>query len=89
VISEKIWPDSGETLQSFPRSLSSAILCFEELHIALQRVKAIIEDCSNGSKMWLLTLEPTTLLNIFPLKEVDQNNDVEELIILIRNQLRS
>jgi hypothetical protein len=80
----------------------SAILCLEELHVALQRVKALIEDCSNGSKMWLLlqnqsaansfhelTLELATLLDIFPLKEVDLNDDVEELVILIRNQLRS
>jgi hypothetical protein len=61
------------------------IFCFEELHVALQRVKALIEDCSNGSKMWLLTLELATLLNIFPLKEVDLNDDVEELVILIKN----
>lgn len=80
----------------------SAVLCFEELHVALQRVKALIEDCSNGSKMWLLvqnqstansfhelTLELATPLDIFPLKEADLNDDVKELVILIRNQLRS
>jgi hypothetical protein len=80
----------------------SASLCFEELDVALQRVKALIEDCSDGSKMWLLlqnqsaansfhelTLELATLLDIFPLKEANLNDDVEELVVLIRNQLRS
>ncbi|XP_041025571.1 U-box domain-containing protein 16 [Juglans microcarpa x Juglans regia] len=85
-----------------PALSPSAILCFEEMHVLLQRVKALIEDCSNGSKMWLLmqtesmangfhelTRELSTLLDIFPLQEIDLNDDVAELIVLIRNQLNS
>ncbi|XWS35399.1 hypothetical protein CRYUN_Cryun21dG0123000 [Craigia yunnanensis] len=77
----------------------STLLCFEEMYIVLQRIKTLIEDCSNGSKMWLLmqiqplaysfhelTLELSTLLDIFPVKEVDLSQDVEELIVLVRKQ---
>ncbi|XP_030927992.1 U-box domain-containing protein 16 [Quercus lobata] len=77
----------------------SATLCFEELHVVLQRVKTLVEDCSNCSKMWLLsqtqtvsnnfhelTVELSTLLDIFPMKELDLNDDIEELVVLIRKQ---
>ncbi|KAK6279619.1 hypothetical protein POUND7_019886 [Theobroma cacao] len=77
----------------------STILCFEEMYIVLQRIKTLMEDCSNGSKMWLLlqikplansfhelTLELSTLLDIFPVKEVDLSRDVEELVVLLRKQ---
>ncbi|CAK9153764.1 unnamed protein product [Ilex paraguariensis] len=77
----------------------SAILCFDELYIVLQRIKTSIEDCSNGSKMWLLmqneliantfhelTVELSTLLDIFPVKELNLSQDVEELVALIRKQ---
>ncbi|OMO94036.1 Armadillo [Corchorus olitorius] len=58
-----------------------------------------MEDCSHGSKMWLLmqvqplansfhelTLELSTLLDIFPVKEVNLSQDVEELVALVRKQ---
>ncbi|XP_022761410.1 U-box domain-containing protein 16 [Durio zibethinus] len=77
----------------------STLLCFEEMYIVLQRIKTLIEDCSNGSNMWLLmqiqplansfhelTLELSTLLDIFPVKEVDLSQDVEELVGLVRKQ---
>ncbi|XWS09488.1 hypothetical protein CRYUN_Cryun40dG0089000 [Craigia yunnanensis] len=77
----------------------STHLCFEEMYIVLQRIKILIEDCSNGSKMWLLmqiqplansfhelTLELSTLLDILPVKEVDLSQDVEELVVLVRKQ---
>ncbi|KAK9986269.1 hypothetical protein SO802_031220 [Lithocarpus litseifolius] len=77
----------------------SVTLCFEELHVVLQRFKTLIEDCSNCSKMWLLsqtqtvsnnfhelTVELATLLDIFPMKELDLNDDIEELVVLIRKQ---
>ncbi|KAA8517522.1 hypothetical protein F0562_017848 [Nyssa sinensis] len=77
----------------------SAVLCFEELYIVLQRVKALFEDWSNGSKMWLLmqseslsntfhelTVDLSTLLDIFPVKDMNLNEDVEELVILIKKQ---
>lgn len=77
----------------------SAVLCFEEMYLVLQRIKTLIEDCSNGSKMWLLmqiesvensfhelTLDLSTLLDILPVKEVDLSDEVEEIVVLIRKQ---
>ncbi|EYU42001.1 hypothetical protein MIMGU_mgv1a002394mg [Erythranthe guttata] len=77
----------------------SAALCFEELYILLQRIKVLLEDCSSYSKMWLLmqipstsssfyqlTVELSTLLDIFPARELNLNEDVEELLNLIRKQ---
>ncbi|XP_022144028.1 U-box domain-containing protein 16 [Momordica charantia] len=78
---------------------ASASLCLEEMYIVLQRIKTLIEDCSNGSKMWLLTqnesvasnfheltLDLSTLLDIFPVKDAGLTEDVEEIFYLLRNQ---
>lgn len=77
----------------------SALLCFQELYILLQRIQTLIEDSSHGSKMWLLiqteslancfhefTLDLSTLLDILPIKELRLNDDVEEVVALLRNQ---
>ncbi|XP_042503597.1 U-box domain-containing protein 16-like [Macadamia integrifolia] len=77
----------------------SARLCSTELYVVLQRTKTLIEDCSNGSKMWLLmqhksvaegfhqlTAEISTLLDVFPFKEFDLSDDVKELVVLLRKQ---
>ncbi|KAI5663096.1 hypothetical protein M9H77_22419 [Catharanthus roseus] len=77
----------------------SALLCFEELYIVLQRIKTLLEDCINCSKMWLLiqnesisnsfhelTVELSTLLDIFPGRELNLNQDVLELLCLVRKQ---
>lgn len=77
----------------------TAILCFEEMYIVLQRMKTLIEDCSNGSRTWLLmqnesvsngfhelTLDLSTLLDIIPVKGLDLVEDIEELVLLIRKQ---
>lgn len=77
----------------------SALLCFQELYILLQRIQALIEDSSHGSKMWLLiqneslangfhelTLDLSTLLDILPVKELNLNDDVEEVVALLRAQ---
>ncbi|PQQ00395.1 U-box domain-containing protein 16 [Prunus yedoensis var. nudiflora] len=77
----------------------SALLCFQELYILLQRIQTLIEDSSHGSKMWLLiqteslancfhefTLDLSTLLDILPIKELRLNDDVEEVVSLLRNQ---
>ncbi|XP_059643894.1 U-box domain-containing protein 16 [Cornus florida] len=81
------------------RFTTSIRLCFEELYIVLQRIKTLIEDCSNGSKMWLLmqiesvsntfhevNVDLSTLLDIFPAKDMNLNEDVAELVVLIRKQ---
>lgn len=81
----------------FPHSL---FLCLEEMYIVLHKIKTLIEDCSNGrSKFNLLmqietvadtfhrlTAELSTLLDVFPIHELDLNDDVRELVILIRKQ---
>ncbi|MFS7988172.1 putative U box domain, Zinc finger, RING/FYVE/PHD-type [Helianthus anomalus] len=83
-------------VRSFP---ASAVLCFEELFILLHSVKTLIEDCKSTSKLWLLiqqqtvankfyelTLELSTLIDIFPVKEMNLSLDVEETVNLIRKQ---
>ncbi|KAK9068954.1 hypothetical protein SSX86_013070 [Deinandra increscens subsp. villosa] len=85
--------------QDARRFPASAVLCFEEMFIVLQSVKTLIEDCCNGSRLWLLiqqqavankihelTLELSTLIDIFPVKEMNLGHDVEELVDLIRKQ---
>ncbi|KAJ6365776.1 hypothetical protein OIU76_030535 [Salix suchowensis] len=79
--------------------LSPTLLCFEEMYLVLQRIKTLLEDCVNGSKMWLLmqsdsvannfhelTAELATLLDILPVKDVEVSEDVEELFLLLRKQ---
>ena len=81
--------------------LPSATLCFEEMHVVLQRIKTLIEDYCNCSKMWLLvqnqivansfhelTMELSTLLDIFPVKELDLSDDIEELVHLWNGEVR-
>lgn len=76
-----------------------AVLCFEEMYIVLQRMKTLIEDCYNGSKMWLLmqietaannfhelTIDLSTLLDIMPLQELHLSQDVEDVVVLIKKQ---
>lgn len=59
----------------------------------------MIEDCSNGSRTWLLlqnesvsnafhelTVDLSTLLDIIPAKGLDLVDDIEELVVLIRKQ---
>ncbi|XP_031264584.1 U-box domain-containing protein 16 [Pistacia vera] len=80
----------------------STVLCFEEMYIVLQRMKTLIEDCLNGSKIWVLvqietvansfhevTMDLSTLLDILHLKELDLSQDVEDVVVLIRKQCSS
>lgn len=84
------------------RFSASVVLCFEEMYILLQRIKTLIEDSTNGSKMWLLmqsesaangfrelTSELSTLLDVFPVAELGLSDDLEELVGLIRRQCSS
>ncbi|KAK8556539.1 hypothetical protein V6N13_064562 [Hibiscus sabdariffa] len=94
ILFEELLRDPGSIFLS-----PSTLLCFEEMYIVLQRIKTLIEDCSNGSKMWLLmrtpllansfhelTLELSTLLDIFPVNDFDLSKDVEELVLLLTKQ---
>ncbi|XP_044504836.1 U-box domain-containing protein 16-like [Mangifera indica] len=96
VLFEELW---GNQVSPFS---PSTLLCFEEMYIVLQRMKTLIEDCWNGSKMWLLvqietvansfhevTMDLSTLLDILHLKELDLSQDVEDVVVLIRNQCSS
>ncbi|KAK2379398.1 U-box domain-containing protein [Trifolium repens] len=80
-------------------STNSFLLCLEEMYIVLHRIKKLIEDCSNGSKFSVLmqietvadnfnklTGELSTLLDVFPIHEMNLNDDVLEIIVLIRKQ---
>ncbi|KAK4277833.1 hypothetical protein QN277_015767 [Acacia crassicarpa] len=84
---------------SIPLSFQSVTLCFEEMYIVLQRIKTLIKDCSNESKMAMLmqnesiadnfhklTVDLSTLLDIFPVMELELSDDVRELVILIRKR---
>ncbi|XP_029126169.1 U-box domain-containing protein 19-like [Cajanus cajan] len=80
--------------------LLSHPLRLEKMYIVLHKIKTLIEDCSNGrSKFNLLvqietvadtfhglTGELSTLLDVFPLQELHLNDDVQELVILLRKQ---
>ncbi|KAJ0028202.1 hypothetical protein Pint_35032 [Pistacia integerrima] len=72
------------------------------MYIVLQRMKTLIEDCLNGSKIWVLvqietvansfhevTMDLSTLLDILHLKELDLSQDVEDVVVLIRKQCSS
>ncbi|XP_058729229.1 U-box domain-containing protein 16-like [Vicia villosa] len=74
-------------------------LCLEEMYIVLHRIKTLIEDCSNGSKFSILmqieiiadnfnklTGELSTLLDVFPIHQFNLNDDVLEIVHLIRKQ---
>ena len=69
------------------------------MYIVLHRIKTLLEDCSNGSKFSILmqietvadnfnklTGELSTLLDVFPVQEMNLNDDVFELVVLIRKQ---
>ncbi|XP_010543162.1 PREDICTED: U-box domain-containing protein 16 [Tarenaya hassleriana] len=77
----------------------SVQLCFEEMHILMQRAKTLIDDCSHGSQLSLLmhietvsfhfhelNIDLSTLLDILPVKEFPLTDDVAELVILLRKQ---
>ncbi|KAG5042195.1 hypothetical protein AAZX31_03G034000 [Glycine max] len=78
---------------------SVLFLCLEEMYIVLHKLKTLIQDFSNGSKFNLLmqidtvaesfhrlTGELSTLLDVFPLQDLDLNDDVRELVLLVRKQ---
>nr|XP_043610643.1 U-box domain-containing protein 16 [Erigeron canadensis] len=94
VVEDLVMNYNSESL--FP---ASAVLCFEEMLIVLNGIKNLVCDCCENSKLWLLlqqqsvankfqelTLELSTLIDIFPMKDMKLSQDIEELVILIRKQ---
>ncbi|KAH7421768.1 hypothetical protein KP509_13G074400 [Ceratopteris richardii] len=79
----------------------SAILCFGELHVVLQGVKLLLDDCVESSRMWLmlenhrlsegfhrLTLNIATSLEILPMSLLDLSCEVREQVGLLLQQAR-
>ncbi|KAL5997771.1 U-box domain-containing protein 17 [Asimina triloba] len=80
---------------------SAATLCFKELYILIYRSKILLDYCSQSSRLWLLlqnstisghfhdlNLEISTLLDVFPMKELDLNMDVREQMELLQRQAK-
>ncbi|KMT06568.1 hypothetical protein BVRB_7g157400 [Beta vulgaris subsp. vulgaris] len=98
IIFEEIFRQINHLISFSP----SSVLCFEEMFIVLQRIRALIEDCSNGgSKLWILmqiesisstfhelTLDLWTLLEILPKSELNLSEDVDELRDLVIKQCK-
>ncbi|KZV47503.1 U-box domain-containing protein 17 [Dorcoceras hygrometricum] len=77
-------------------------LCLKELYLLLYRAKILVDFVRGSSKLWLLlqndsisghfhdlNLEISTLLDIFPLGDINLSEDVKELVVLLRKQTRN
>jgi hypothetical protein len=70
-----------------------ATLCFEEIHghyftHNLRNMVLIVRNQIVGNSFNELTVELTTQLDIFPLKELDLSDDIEELVHLWNGEVR-
>ncbi|OIW00527.1 hypothetical protein TanjilG_24257 [Lupinus angustifolius] len=85
---------------SFPSP--TVVLCLKELYLLLYRSKILLDYCVQSSKLWLLlhnhsisghfhdlNQEISTLLDVFPIKEVELIDDVREHVELLRKQGRN
>ncbi|KAL1213338.1 U-box domain-containing protein 16 [Cardamine amara subsp. amara] len=88
-----------ELLRSQTSYSQSAHLCFEEMQIVMQRIKALMDDCSRASRLWLLLqidnvafsfhdliADLSTVVDILPVDDFCLTDDVHDLILLLRNQ---
>lgn len=79
----------------------TALLCFKELYLLLYRSKILLDYCAQSSKLWLLlqnhsisghfhdlNQEVSTLLDVFPIDDVELSEDVKEQIELLQKQSR-
>lgn len=80
---------------------AAALLCFKELYLLLYKSKILLDYCSHSGKLWLLlqnrsisghfhdlNQEIYTLLDVFPINEVDLNEDIREQMELLQRQSR-
>ncbi|KAL8507201.1 hypothetical protein ACS0TY_017926 [Phlomoides rotata] len=80
---------------------STVFVCLKELHLLLYRSKILIDYVRGSSKLWLLlqnhtisgnfhdvNQEISTLLDVFPLSEVNLSEDVKEHMELLCKQSR-
>ncbi|XP_062096496.1 U-box domain-containing protein 17 [Humulus lupulus] len=76
-------------------------LCLKELYLLLYRSRILLDYCSQTSKLWLLlqnhsisghfhdlNQEISTLLDVFPMEDVELGDDVREQVELLRRQSR-
>ncbi|KAH7284307.1 hypothetical protein KP509_34G048100 [Ceratopteris richardii] len=90
-----------EVRDSCPLLSPSAILCFAELHVVLQGVKILMEDCFESSRMWLmmehrrlsegfhrLTQSMAIALEILPMALLDVSCEVREQVELLQKQAK-
>ncbi|XP_065877265.1 U-box domain-containing protein 17 [Euphorbia lathyris] len=93
--------DSGSSSSSSSNLSSTAVVCFKELYLLLYRSKILLDYCAQSSKLWLLlqnhsisghfhdlNQEISTLLDVFPLNDVELSEDVREQIELMQKQAR-
>ncbi|XWS50985.1 hypothetical protein CRYUN_Cryun12cG0137600 [Craigia yunnanensis] len=80
----------------------STVLCFSELHLSLQKIRFLLEDCSQeGARLWILmkselvatqfTVFITTVataLDVLPMNLIDVCGEVKELVELVAKQAR-
>ncbi|XP_027345486.1 U-box domain-containing protein 17-like [Abrus precatorius] len=79
----------------------AAALCLKELYLLLYRSKILLDYCGQSSKLWLLVQnhsisghfhdlnqEFSTLLDVFPVWDVDLSDDVREHVELLQRQSR-
>ena len=75
----------------------TAVICLKELYLLLYRSKILLDYCSQSSKLWLslhnhpiwghfhdLNQEISTLLDVFPIEDVELGEDVGEQIELLQ-----
>ncbi|KAK8521435.1 hypothetical protein V6N12_005339 [Hibiscus sabdariffa] len=81
----------------------STVLCFSELHLTLQKIKFLLEDCSReGARLWILMKSEmvatqfrmlirtvATVLDVLPLDLIDVCGEVKELVELAAKQART
>ncbi|KAL5974486.1 hypothetical protein ACLOJK_031151 [Asimina triloba] len=80
----------------------SAMLCFSELYVTLQKIRCLLQDCTReGARLWILLQSEmvtnefrilirtiSTALDVMPLQCVDAEQDVRELVEMVARQAR-
>ncbi|KAM5572069.1 U-box domain-containing protein 19-like [Rosa sericea] len=80
----------------------SVALSFSELHLTLQKIRFLLEDCTReGARLWMLTKceflatqfrilirAVSTALDVLPLSLIDVEDEVKEMVELVRRQSR-
>ncbi|KAF8050800.1 hypothetical protein N665_1877s0002 [Sinapis alba] len=89
----------ADTRSSSSSSNTTALLCLKELYLLLYRSKILLEYVAQSSKLWLLLQNPSisgyfhdlnqeisTLLDVFPVDDLNLTDDIREQIQLLQRQ---